>query len=168
MIEFTLRHELDCTVDRHWELFFDHDWTYSLLTEGLGFAAEIGPVKQEGGARKRQMDVKPEADMPKAVAKLLGDALGYTERGSYDEATRTWTYDLVLNVLTDKIRMGGKVHLEPLGDDRCTRVSQMYAEAKIFGIGGLVEKAAEKNMRDGWTKSANWINGWLAKNPNEG
>ena len=38
MIEFTLRHELDCTVDRHWELFFDHDWTYSLLTEGLGFA----------------------------------------------------------------------------------------------------------------------------------
>ena len=27
------------------------------------------------------------------------------------------------------------------------------------------EKAAEKNMRDGWTNSANWVNGWLADHP---
>ncbi len=38
-------------------------------------------------------------------------------------------------------------------------------QIKIFGIGSLAERAAEKNMRDGWGKSAVWMNDWLAKNP---
>ncbi len=166
MIEFTLRHPLDCTPARHWELFFDPEWTRTLIVDGLGFKeCDVKPVRQDGTTRHRDMAVTPKIDVPAAVAKLLGDKLGYTERARFEEPTETWTYQLILNVLTDKIRLGGTVTLEPLGDDRCTRISKMWVEAKIFGIGGLVERAAEKNMRDGWTRSADWINGWLAKNP---
>lgn len=165
MIEFTLRHPLNCTPERHWEMFFDPQWTEDLLTDGLGFSCDVGPVRTEGGMRHRDMQVAPVLDLPKAVAKLFSDTLGYVEQGKFDEDKKQWSYTLRLNVLSEKIKLGGDVTLEPLGDDRCTRVSKMWAEAKIFGVGGLIEKAAEKNMRDGWGKSADWINAWIAKNP---
>jgi Protein of unknown function (DUF2505) len=166
VIEFTLRHPLNSTPERHWELFFDPEWTRTLILEGLGFSTcVIQPVQQEGTLRRREMAVTPKIDVPAAVAKLLGDKLGYTERASFDETKGRWTYQLLLNVLTDKIRMGGEMTLEPLGANRCTRVSKMWVEVKIFGIGGLVEKAAEKNMREGWDKSAQWFNDWVAAHP---
>lgn len=169
MIEFTLRHPLNCTPERHWTLFFDPEWTRTLIIDGLGFAScVVHPVRQEGAKRHREMAVTPKLELPAAVLRLVGDKLGYTERGTFDEAKQQWTYQLVLNVLTDKIRMGGEVTIEPLGSDRCTRVSKMWVEVKIFGVGGMVEKAAEKNMRDGWTRSADWINGWLADHPERG
>ncbi len=166
MIEFTLRHPLNCTPARHWALFFDPEWTRTLIIDGLGFSScEVQPVKQEGTMRSREMAVTPKLVLPAAVLKLLGDKLGYTERATFDETKELWKYQMVLNVLADKIRIGGEVTIEPLGADRCTRVSKMWVEVKIFGIGGMVEKAAEKNMRDGWSRSADWINGWLAKHP---
>lgn len=166
MIEFTLRNPLNCTPERHWALFFDPEWTRTLIIEGLGFSTcVVHPVRQEGGKRHRDMEVTPKIDVPAAVAKLLGPRLGYTERATFDEGTQTWTYQHVLNVLADKIIMRGTVVVEPLGTDRCTRVATMSVDVKIFGVGGLVEKAAEKNMRDGWNRSADWINGWLAKHP---
>jgi hypothetical protein len=166
VIEFTLRHPLNCTPERHWQLFFDPEWTRELIVDGLGFmSCDVRPVRQEGTIRHREMAVTPKLVIPAAVAKLLGDRLGYTERGAYDETQQKWTYQLVLNVLTDKIRMGGEVTVEPLGADRCTRVSKMWVDVKLFGLGGMVEKAAESNMRDGWDKSAAWINAWLAKHP---
>jgi hypothetical protein len=166
LIDFTLRHPLDCTPERHWALFWDPEWTRTLIVDGLGFfSCDVRPVRQEGTLRHREMAVTPKLDIPAAVAKILGPKLGYTEKGTFDEATQTWTYRMVLNVLTDSIRIGGEVSIEPLGAGRCTRVSKMWVEVKIFGVGGMIEKAAEKNMRDGWDRSAQWINQWLAKNP---
>ncbi|MCX4243311.1 DUF2505 family protein [Paraliomyxa miuraensis] len=166
MTEFTLRHPLDCTPKRHWELFFDPEWTRTLIIEGLGFfTCDVHPVRQETGKRHRDMEVTPKLDVPAAVAKIIGPKLGYTERATFDEATEAWTYRHILNVLTEKVLMGGVVTIEPVGDDRCVRVAKMSVEVKIFGVGGLVEKAAEKNMRDGWDRSAQWINRWLADHP---
>lgn len=166
MIELTLRHELRCSADRHWELFFDPGWTRTLILDGLGFnKCDVGELKEVGDETTRQMRVEPKIDVPAAVAKLLGPRLGYTEQGRYHRPTRTWTYELRLSVLADKIQMGGEVVVEPVSDDRCTRVSKLWMRAKIPLIGGLVEKAAEKNMRDGWDKSAVWINQWLDAHP---
>lgn len=170
MIELTLRHELHCTPDRHWELFFDPEWTRSLILEGLNFnKCDVGQLVEEGDVTTRSMRVEPKIDVPGPVARLLGPRLGYTEQGRYHRPTRTWTYELRLSVLADKIQLGGEVTIEPLGEpkgeDRCTRVSKLWMRAKIPIIGGLVERAAEKNMRDGWDKSAVWINAWLDAHP---
>ena len=39
----------------------------------------------------------------------------------------------------------------------------MTIEAKIFGVGGLIESSAEKQLREGWDKSAVFMNKWLAE-----
>jgi hypothetical protein len=162
VLEFTLTHEINCSVDRFWELFFDSEFTQEMIVDGLGFAScDIGELKVVDHQRHRDMHVIPKLDIPAPVAKLLGPKLGYTEHGVFDEETRVWDHHLKLSVLSDRIRMGGKVRAEPAGDDRCRRIADLWCEAKILGLGKMVEKAAEKNMRDGWRRSAEWINQWI-------
>jgi hypothetical protein len=164
VLEFTITHDIACSVDRFWELFFDPAFTQEMIVGGLGFAScDIDEVRVVGSERHRQMRVIPKLDIPAPVAKLLGPKLGYTEHGVFDEETRVWDHHLQLSVLSDRIRMGGKVRAERAGDDRCRRIADLWCEAKIFGLGKMVEKAAEKNMRDGWGRSATWMNDWLAK-----
>lgn len=166
MLELTLNHEIRCSADRFWALFFDPNFTREMIVGGLGFAScEIDEVRERGNKLYRDMRVTPKLDVPAAVAKLLGPKLGYTEHGVFDEDTKVWDHDLELSVLSDRIRMGGKVRVDPIGEDRCRRIADLWCEVKIFGLGKMVEKAAEKNMRDGWSRSAAWMNGWLAAHP---
>jgi hypothetical protein len=97
------------------------------------------------------------------VAKLLGPRLGYNEHAHLDRDDGVWTFEIKLSVLTDRIRMGGKMRIEPNGDDKCRRIVDLWTDVKIFGLGGMVEKAAEKNLRDGWGKSATWLVETFAK-----
>jgi len=157
--ELTLHQELHCSAERFWELFFDPEFSREMIVDGLGFAScEIDPVLDEGAWRKRTMRVQPKLDVPAAVAKLLGPRLGYTEHGKLDTRTQHWSYDIVLSVLSDRIRMGGKVRIESTGPNRCVRHSDLWVDVRILGVGGLVERAAEHNMRDGWNRSAAWMN----------
>jgi hypothetical protein len=166
VIELTLRHELRCTPERHWKLFFDPDWTKELILDGLAFnKCEVGDLERSGDITTRMMRVEPKIDVPGPVARLLGPKLGYTEKGTFNETTKAWNYALVLSVLSEKILLGGDVTVEPKGDDKCVRLSKIWMKAKIPIIGGLVEKAAEKNMKKGWDDSAAWINGWLDAHP---
>src|SRR5690606_32452756 len=43
--------------------------------------------------------------------------------------------------------------------------AEYEVEARVFGIGGLVEKTAAQNVLDGWHSRAKFINGWLARQP---
>jgi Protein of unknown function (DUF2505) len=167
VLEFTLNHGFNCSTERFWTLFFDPAWTRALILEGLGFATcDIDPVVEAGGKKSRSMRVTPKLDLPAAVAKLLGPKLGYTENGRLDLASGEWSYEIVMSVMSERIRLGGRLSVEPDGPDKCRRRSSLWTEVKIFGIGALVEKAAEKNMRDGWEKAAVWTRDWLASHPN--
>ena len=165
VLEFTLDHPMHCSSERFWEVFFDPETTRELIVDGLGFGScDVGPLTEKDGVRSRSMRVIPKLDIPAAVAKLLGPKLGYTENGRLDTKTMKWSYEIVLTVLSDRIKLGGRVHLVPDGE-RCRRISELWCEVKILGLGGLVERAAEKNMRDGWNRSAVWLNDWLDKHP---
>ena len=39
--------------------------------------------------------------------------------------------------------MHGTVRIEPSGDGHCRRTDQFTVEAKIFGLGGLIESSIE-------------------------
>ncbi|MBC8074370.1 MAG: DUF2505 domain-containing protein [Deltaproteobacteria bacterium] len=165
LLEFSLDHAMRCSPERFWTLYLDPDFTRSLILDGLGFGAcEIERVVDRDSVRTRSMRVTPKLDLPAVVAKLLGPRMGYTEHARLDTKTMSWSYEIVLSVLSDRIRMGGKMHLVPDGE-HCRRISKLWCEIRIFGVGGLVEKAAEKNMRDGWNRAAVWMNDWYDAHP---
>lgn len=156
---FTLTHTISCSEDTFWALYLDTEFTVRLITEGLGFeACRVEELRDDGATIHRTTVAQPKLELPDAVAKLLGPRLSYREEGTFDKARRTWEWTTHLAVLSDKIQLGGTMRTRPEGNDRCVRIADLWVRARIFALGGLVEKAAERNLRKGWQTSADWMN----------
>jgi hypothetical protein len=95
------------------------------------------------------------------VAKLIGANFRYTEEGSMSKSDRIWRWKMTPSTLADKLFTSGVVKAERISDDRTRRIAEMNVEAKIFGLGGIMESSAEKQLRDGWDKSATFMNKYL-------
>ena len=54
------------------------------------------------------------------------------------------------------------MRIESVGDKKVRRVTEMTIEAKVFGVGGLIESTVEKQLREGWDNSAQFMNRWIA------
>jgi hypothetical protein len=163
MTTFTMRHEIDCTPEKFWELFFDNELQKKIFTE-LAFPKwEVVDMKDTDKEIVRIVKAIPNLDAPAAVKKVLGNGFGYTEEGRFDKATKLYRFVIKPTTLADKLKNEGTVKCEAKGDAKCTRIVDVVAEAKIFGIGGMIEKMTEKSTRDGWQKGADLFNAHLKK-----
>jgi hypothetical protein len=165
-IELAIVHEIHCSAERFWELHLDAGWTRQMIAGSIGFSeCRIDEIEVSESEIRRHMYVVPDLHLPKPVVKVLGDRFGYDEHGVLDRRESLWRWSHRLGVLSDRIVMGGSMRIEPVADDRCRRAARISIEADLFGIGGLIERAAERATRDGWDTSAHWINDWLMRNP---
>ena len=159
-------HEIHCPPERLWQLYFDEGFNHEMYVEGLEFPSlEIVEQSDDGDTIHRRMKVVPKVDMPKAVAKVVGDKVGYEESGDYVRSKGEFHWRMKLAAFGDKARVEGVMRVVPHGEGRCRRVVDFEVEVKMFGIGKLVEKTASDNTISGWDASAKWINGYLARNP---
>ena len=157
-----MRDEIHCTPDRFWQLFVDGDFQRRMYAE-LGFPKwEIVEEKDDADAFVRVVKAVPKMDGPAAVVKLLGDRFGYTEEGRFDKASRTFRSVFRGSVMADKSRTELTITCEPKGADRCVRVIDALVEARVIGLGGMLEKQSEKWLREGWGRSADLLNAALA------
>lgn len=164
MVSFTLRHDLACDDARFWKLYFDRDFSAEMF-RALGFPRwEV--VKQEEDEKRieRIVSATPKLDVPGPIAKLLGPGFSYREEGVFDRADKAFRFAMK-TPLEGKLRTEGVLRCEPKGEGACVRVVDLRAEAKLFGLGGMLEAATEKSLRAGWNDSAVFINQWLAKHP---
>jgi hypothetical protein len=157
-----VEHEIHCTPARLWELFFSDEFNIEMYEKGLGFPSCKVPEKTDDGrVLHRRMAMIPKIEMPKPLAKVVGDRIGFEEIGDWDRAVYRWK--IVLAAFGEKVRIEGTMRLEPHGAGHCRRKVDFEVEANVFGIGGLLEKTSAQNVLDGWHASAKWINGFLAR-----
>ncbi|HRI69989.1 MAG TPA: DUF2505 domain-containing protein [Polyangium sp.] len=166
MGKFTVTHEINCNEEKFWKVFFDKDFNLKLYKEGLGFPAfNIVDQRDTDAELVRKVTGTPKMDVPGPVAKVMGSNFSYTEEGKFNKATKVWQWKLIPSTMADKLRNEGVLKITPIGDAKVRRVAEITLEAKVFGIGGLIESSSEKQLRDGWDKSAVFMNKWLADNP---
>jgi capsid portal protein len=161
MATFTMRHEIDCTPEKFWELFFDTELQKTIFSELQFPKWEVVEQKETETEIVRIVKAIPKLDAPAAVTKVLGSGFGYTEEGRFDKASKVYRFVVKPTALADKLRNEGTVRCEPNGADKCTRIVEVIAEAKVFGIGGMIEKMTEKGTREGWEKGAQLFNARL-------
>jgi hypothetical protein len=99
------------------------------------------------------------------VAKLLGSNFRYVEEGTFDKGQKLWRWKMIPSTLADKLRQEGTLRVEAAGPGRVLRIAELVNEAKVFPISGLIESSAEKQLREGWDRSAKFMNDYLAKRP---
>ncbi len=164
MGKFTVTHEINCSADHFWKLFFDPEFNTRLYREALGFPKyEVLKHEESDTQITHKVMGQPKMNMPGPVAKLLGSNFVYTEEGTFDRATKIWRWKMTPSALADKMRNEGSLRIEPIGDQKVRRIADIIIEAKIFGIGGMIESSAEKQLREGWEDSAKFMNKYLAQ-----
>lgn len=163
MGKFTVTHEINCDAETFWKVFFDKEFNTKLYLEDLGFPEYKTLEQNETDTQiTRKVHGQPKMNVPGPVAKLLGSGFAYTEEGSMNKADKVWKWKLLPSTLADKLRTEGTVRIEPIGDNKVRRIAEIFVEAKIFGVGGLIESSAEKQLREGWDASAVFMNKYLA------
>lgn len=163
MPNFKVTHEINCNADTFWKLFFDKEFNERLYKEGLGFPEFTVLDQQETDTRlTRKCQGMPKLNMPGPVVKLLGNGFRYTEEGTWDKGTKVWKWKMTPSTMADKLKQEGTMRIEVVGDNRVRRVAELVNEAKVFGLGGLIESSAEKQLREGWDLSAKFFNTWIA------
>lgn len=163
-MKFTVRHVFNTDIDTYWsEIFFSTEYNARLYREALGFKDfQVLELTGEPGERRtRRMRTEPAADAPAVVKKLIGDSLSYTETGSWDPATKIWTYSIQTSKLSDKVLIGGRLWAESRGAKKLERVAEIEIEVKIFGVGGAVEKFIEKTTRDSYENATRFTNQFI-------
>jgi hypothetical protein len=162
MGKFTVTHEIRCNADTFWKTFLDKEFNRRLYVEVLGFPdfTVVEQTDDETQAR-RKVAATPKMEVPGPVQKLFGPGFRYTEEGSIKKSEGLWRWKMTPSTMAEKLFTSGTVRVEPIGTDKVRRIADMSIEAKIFAVGGLIESSAEKQMRDGWDKSATFMNKFL-------
>jgi hypothetical protein len=162
MIKFTMTHEINCDVDTFWKMFFDKEFNDALYKTALGFTKyDVVDSKDSDKQRTRKVSATPKVDLPGPIAKLLGPGFGYTEDGVWDKGSKLWTWTMTTSQMSDKLKQSGSMRVEAAGAGKCKRIAEISGEAKVFGLGGMIESTIEKELRAGWDKSADFMNKWL-------
>jgi hypothetical protein len=149
---------LPCSVETFWKTFLDENYTRTLFLEELQFR-EVEFLERTDTSRK--IRVVPKINLPGALQKLVGDSFAYEEHGTLDRGKNEWTWRMVPR--KEIVATRGRVRLEAVGEGQCRRNDEVTIEGKIFGLGGVIESTAEKEVRASWAKEAAFMTRWLEK-----
>lgn len=158
-------HRYDCDEDTFWrDIFFDQAFNRRLFLEHLMFRRwDVVRFEETDDEIRRVIEIVPRTgEMPAALRKLAGDQLGFTEEGRFDRRARRHSFRIVPNRLADKILVSGEIYLQNATATSCERVVELSVEAKIFGVGGLVEKQILGDTRANYERSAEFTRAFLA------
>jgi hypothetical protein len=164
MGKFTVTHEIHCNAETFWKVFLDKDFNLGLYKGPLGFPDfNVTDQKDTDTEVTRKVAAQPKMDVPGPLVKMIGSNFRYTEEGSMKKSEGIWRWKMTPSTMADKLFTSGTVRVEPAGGDKVRRIAEIHIEAKVFGLGGLIEGTTEKQMREGWDKSAAFMNKWLAE-----
>ena len=153
-----------CSVDTFWNTFLDEQYMRKLFADVLAFKEfDILELTPTG----RKVRTVPRMNLPAVIEKLVGDTFAYEEHGTLDRAGNTWRWKMAQDGGGKKkkelVATHGSIRVEPLADGKCRRINSATVEGKVFGLGGVIESAAEKEIRAAWAKEAVFLNEWLQK-----
>jgi hypothetical protein len=153
-----------CSPEIYWGLLLGADYLRGLY-QRLGFREltilELTPTL-------RILRLRPPRNLPAVLDKLVGDRLVYEHHGVLDPATNLFTWHMVpparlaeaIKVKQDIVSTRGTTRLESVGGAwHCHETVVM--EARLFGLGGLIESTIEKELRASWSKEQAFLREWL-------
>ena len=158
-----LVHEIHCSAEAFWKLYFDPEFTAALITQAVKVDDfKILKFAETDREIHRISTGRPRINAPAAIQKVIGDNFSYTDEVRFDKSTQTLRWQIRLSTFTDKTRNEGVLRVEPIGPDRIRRIADAEVEARIFGMGGIMESGMEKQMQEGWGAGAEFTNRWIA------
>ena len=149
------------TLEKYVALFFD-----DAFNEAMKPVADLKErvtleKKEVDGKIVRKVRVVPTRNFPGPVKKIMGDGeLSYIEDNSFDPKTHVLDWNSKVSVLTDKIKMSGKIYFKEVPGGVERRVTG-DAVVSVFGVGGMIEKVVVDNIRETYDNIARFTQKWI-------
>lgn len=166
MPDFSVEHRFNCSEESFWsQVFFDQDYNRRLFLEFLKFTGwrELKTEERDNQVHRVVEAIPPIGDLPGPLKAIVGEGAGYEERGVFDRANKRYTATVVPNRLADKISVRIELSTVADGPDHCKRIAKGSVTAKIFGVGGLLEKKMISDLEKSYAKSAEFTNAFVAE-----
>jgi len=162
-MKFTVREQINCDPVTFWKVFATEDFVQAAgNTSG---ALETETVAQDGAppsAFSRTVRTVRPVDVPGPAKKILGETQTMVETGTFDPESGTWCYTVKSGTMADKVTISGVQSVEERADGTVDKVNELDVTVKIFGVGAMVEKLIEGQIRKGEVANARALNELLA------
>jgi len=164
MKNIVMRHTINTSVDNFWKLFVDAEYNRKIFLEDLRYAS-WRVLEQKDGADSyvQRVEMQPPMDAPGPIKKLMGDSFKLTEEGTLDKKSGLYRFKAIPSTMADKISVTGTIRVEAAGANSCTRITEIALEAKVFGLGGMIESSGAKSTEDGYAAYATALNKRLSQ-----
>jgi hypothetical protein len=166
MATLEIEHTFNCSAETFWnKVFLDPDYNERLFKGELKFPVwrEL-KSEEKGGILYRTLEVVPYVgELPGTLKAVIGEGIGYEERGQLDRASGRYKVEVVPNKMADKLSVKVEMWTIPDGDKRCRRKARAEANVKIFGVGGTIEKRILSDLERSYAKSAEFTNKFIAE-----
>jgi hypothetical protein len=166
MATLEVEHTFNCSEATFWDrIFLDPEYNERLFKTELKFPQWREVSREErGGALHRVVEVVPYVgELPGALKAVIGEGIGYEERGVLDRNAKSYKVVVVPNKMADKLSIKVDLWTSADGDKRCRRKARAEANVKIFGLGGTIEKRILSDLERSYQKSADFTNRFIAE-----
>jgi hypothetical protein len=150
-------HRIPTSADDFWSWIHAAEFE-ARVAKSLGLSAyDELERRDEGGELYRKIRVAGPlpASLKPIVSRLVGieEAVAIEEQWrSRDQRVMRWR--ITPEVLSDRVSVAGELRVEPAGERHCRRVLDGEIHARILGVGGLLERAAVREVIGAYDVSA--------------
>jgi hypothetical protein len=166
MKERRIEHVYNCSAEVFWnQIFLDDEYNRTLYLDQLHFSSwRVLRSDESGGQVNRVIECVPAMrDLPVVVTKLLSDGLGYEEHGVFDRQNQRYRMEAKPRSLANKLSISGELSTQPISARSCKRIYVARAEARVLGVGGMIEQLLLDNIEKSYNKAAVFTNRWIAE-----
>lgn len=148
---------------RYFELLVDGETRARREIEGAGSVSyRVLERKEEGGVIRYRAEMVSRVDAPAPVRKIIGETSRMEEEITYRQGGEVAQVRYRTDALGDRGRLEGEIRARAAGPGRTDVTLDITAEIKMFGLGGIMEKMVDRELREHLVKDVAFVNTHLA------
>ena len=153
----------NCSPQFYLEQYFHEANRRKRELEGCGTVDyKVLESTRDGGVWHHLAESIERLNAPGPIRKLFGETSRFEEDATWKEGTNVLQVIYRPDTMQKKISIRGTMTAQDQGNGTCQVTAEIEFKVSIFGIGGLIEKMAAKEMPTHLQKDADYFNAHLA------
>jgi len=161
-LKLYVRHTFTCTPETFWKMYWDETFD-QMLQKDATVHRELVWERSEGPVLARRLRFTPERELPRPVAKLIGNnKLIYEQENRFDAEASTLKWEVIPTFLPGKFSANGTFVVRAT-ETGCERIVEGTIDVKVRFIGGQIEKAVVAEISESYEKTIKTCHAWLSQ-----
>ncbi len=152
-------HVYDCDPEDFWAHHLDEESRRAKEVGGCGAVSfRVLSKERRGGEWIVRSELVEAPDLPAPVRKIFGGTIRAEELLRWEEGASIATFEHTPETLPDRVRMSGRLRVEPSGEGRCRVVMEAEVRVNVFGVASILERLLARELPLRQEKAMRWFN----------